>query len=78
MNLHKIYVVHWRDAWRNQSYYGEENDYTALDVVDVGFLMEENDDTVVLASSIEMDKVHSGRHMSVIPWEYIVSMEELV
>lgn len=80
MNKSKIYVVHWIDAWGGGtgSYYREGNDYTGLDVYDVGFVVEENDDTLVLASSIESDKTDSGRNLSVIPWDYIVKMEELV
>ena len=76
----KIYLVRWIDAWAggSSSYYRQGNDYTGLDVYDIGFVMEENDDTLVLCSSVESDAVDAGRSIACIPWEYIVSIEELV
>lgn len=72
----KIYLVRWDDAFGNQGYYHKNNDYTPMQITDIGFVCEENDDTLVLASCWAEDE--SLRHITVIPWEYIVSIEELV
>ena len=42
---------------------------------DIGYVMEENEDCVVMATSISLDS--DPRHINVIPWEFVVSMEEL-
>ena len=73
----KIYLVRWDDAWSNgNGYYREDSDYTPMQMTEIGFVCEENDDTLVLASGWAEDE--SLRHISVIPWEYIISIEELV
>lgn len=72
----KIMVVKWADAWSIGGYYKETNDHTPLLVTDIGFVCEENDDCIVLCMSV--DENDSRRHLVIIPWEYIISMEELV
>lgn len=73
----KIYLVRWDDAWSNgNGYYREHADYTPMQLWDIGFVCEENEDTLVLASCYSEDD--SKRSISIIPWEYIVSIEELV
>ncbi len=73
---HKLYVVTWLDAWSNtSSYYKDDGDYSPMEMVDVGYMMEENDETLVLCSQLTKDG--GARHHMVIPWEYIVKIEEL-
>lgn len=77
MEQPKTYLVRWNDAWRGSSgYYREDGDYTPMQIMDIGFVCEENEDTLVIASCYAEDE--SKRHLSVIPWEYIISIEELV
>jgi len=72
----KLYVVTWKDAWSNSmTYYNEDKSWSPLEVINVGFVMEENDETIVLCSQITPED--SNRHTMVIPWEFIISMEEL-
>ena len=76
--MNKLYIVRWEDAWGNGSaYYKEGNDYTPVNMLDVGWVMEENNETIVLCSCHCPDD-GEYRHVKVIPWKYVVSMEELV
>ena len=73
----RLMVVKWKDAWSSSvTYYNEDNDFSPIVTVDVGFLMEENDETIVLCS--QLCEENRNRHIMVIPWEFIISMEELV
>ncbi len=77
MKDRKLYVVSWNDAWNNgSSYYREGNDYTPMKMKDVGYMMEENDETLVICSQITEDD--QARHIMTIPWEYITDIEELI
>ena len=74
---YKLYVVTWGDAWSTAvRYYDEDDDYTPLVVTNVGWLCEDNDETIVLATSF----AESGalRGVMVIPHADIISIEELV
>ena len=74
---YKIYEVTWIDAWQSgPQYYRDGNDYTPMICKDIGYVMEENEDCVVMATSISLDS--DPRHINVIPWEFVVHMEELV
>ena len=73
-----LYVIEWLDAWHSgASYYSSHEDNTTLTCTDVGFLMEENDEGVVLATSFTEDS-NQYRHVSFFPWEMIISMEVLI
>lgn len=73
----KLYLVEWKDAWSNgMLYYDKDNSHSPIVNLDVGFVMEENDETIVLCSQINVDDLN--RHTMVIPWEFIISMEELI
>lgn len=74
--MQPIYEVTWLDAWHDTGYYGAHKDNTPITCVDIGYLMEENEDGVMLASSFTEDSTQY-RHMSFFPWEMIISMEEL-
>ena len=76
MEKGKIYLVEWFDAWSTGNYYKVANDYTPVVIKNIGFLCEENDDTLVLSSSICEDD--SQRSVFVVPWEYIIKVEELI
>ena len=74
---YKLYEVTWMDAWHSGvRYYHEGDDYAPLICKDVGYVVEENDETIVMASSISDDG--SPRHINVLPWKFILHMEELV
>lgn len=72
----KIMVVKWADAWGSMQYYNKKHDYTPMIMTDVGFLCEENDESIVLCMSWSEDD-DSKRHLTVIPWEFVVSVEVL-
>ena len=76
MKKGKSYLVEWFDAWGNGNYYKEGNDYTPVVICNIGFLCEENDETLVLSSSISEDDAQ--RSVFVVPWEYIIKVEELI
>ena len=71
-----IYLVHWNDAWSTQSYYSKGNDYTSYKSCSIGFMVEENDDTIVISQTSGEDK--QERNLLIIPWEYIESIEQLI
>ena len=74
---HKLYEVTWIDAWESSAqYYYDYNEYTPMLCKDVGYVVEENDDCLVMATSISPSC--APRHVNVLPWEFIVNMEELV
>lgn len=71
-----LYEITWMDAWAAMSsYYKEGDEYGPLHCVDVGYLMEENEETVVIASSLSEGGI--ARHVSVFPWEFVIKVEEL-
>ena len=74
-NKRKLIVVHWLDAWSTSGYYIDGSEHTPLEVQDIGFLMDENEHSIVLAQSV--DENDSARHIVVIPWEMIQKVEEL-
>lgn len=73
----KLYTVKWGDAWGGHLYYKSDEDHSPMVMEDVGWVMEENDETIVLSRSRCLD---DGQHrqLSVIPWVNVISMEELV
>ncbi|MCH7779654.1 MAG: hypothetical protein IH848_02305 [Acidobacteria bacterium] len=71
-----LYEITWIDAYaKTGAYYDEGDDYTPLQCIDVGYLMEENDETLVIAASLSEGGI--ARHISVFPWEFIIKIEEL-
>ena len=72
-----LIIVTWIDAWANHGYYYHGNDYTPEAMQDVGWFMEENDETIVIARSRDLDD-GSSRNLSVIPLVNVVSVEEWV
>ena len=76
--MNKLYIVKWDDAWGGGlSYYKEGRDYTPCLMCDVGWVVEENDKTLVLATSYDEDG-DQYRSLCIIPWDMVVSMEELI
>ena len=76
--MNKLFIVKWDDAWASVgAYYKEGRDYTPMLMCDVGWVVEENDDTIVLATSYDKDG-DQYRNVCIIPWDMIVSMEELI
>ena len=73
----KIYVVRWMDAWASlNTYHDDHGNYTPMVMKDIGFVCEMNDESIVLAQSVS----ESGalRNLTVIPWEFVIDMKELV
>ena len=77
IKVNKLYIITWDDAWVGNRTYDSDNDYSPLRTQDVGWVVEENDETIVIATSFTPD-LESYRHVTVIPWDMVVSMEELV
>jgi len=77
MNKGAIIVIRWQDAWANHGYYSVDNDYTPEVMEDIGWFMEENDDTIVLARSRSPSE-KSYRNLSVIILSDVISIEELI
>ena len=76
--MNTIYEVTWFDAWGNgPGYYQKGDDYTPMTMRDIGYVVEENDETLVLCSGMCTDD-NRYRHLHIIPWDYIVNIEELV
>ena len=70
-----LYTVKWADAWASHDYYGEHSSYGPVIMEDVGWVVEENDETIVLGRS--RSPTGAYRQLSTIPWDMVVSMEEL-
>ena len=73
----KIYIVKWGDAWAAHGYYDSSNSYAPAVMHDIGWLVEENDETIVLCRSRYKDN-DANRSLTVIPWVNVISIEELV
>jgi len=72
----KLYTVKWGDAWSSFNHYHEGNDYSPMVMEDVGWVVEENDETIVLCTSRCLDN-DNKRNLCIIPWCNVISMEEL-
>ncbi len=72
----KLYVVKWGDAWTSFNHYRDDADHSPMVMVDVGWVAEENDETIVLCTSRCLQN-DNQRNLSVIPWCNVISMEEL-
>lgn len=73
----KIYAVQWQDAWsHDDGYYDSNSKYSSMTIIDVGFLCEDTDDGVLLASS---NCIEDGgrRHLKFIPTAMIDSIWEV-
>ncbi len=70
-----LLIVRWQDAWANHGYYTHGSDYTPEIMEDVGWFMEENDKTIVLARSRDPED-DSYRNLSVIILDDVISIEE--
>ncbi len=73
----KLYIVKWGDAWASLNHYREDGDHSPMVMEDVGWVLEETDETIVLCTSRCLDN-DNKRNLSVIPWVNVISMEELV
>ena len=73
---YKLYVVTWGDAWGGDIYYNPQGDNTPIKMTNVGWLCEDNDETVVLCQSFS--ETGRRRDLVVIPHVNIISIEELV
>lgn len=72
----KLCVIKWGDAWANHGYHDADRDYTPAVMVDIGWLVEENDETIVLCRSYSEDDGQK-RNLTVIPWVNVMSYEVL-
>ena len=71
-----LILLTWRDAWCGQAAYDPDHAYTSLETQDIGWLVEENDDGVVMCSS-RCASNNIYRSECFVPWGMIVRMEEL-
>ena len=76
MSRYKLYVVEWIDAWATDAYYNETHDFTPIVMTDVGWLCENNDETIVLCQSYS--ETGRRRTLTTIPHINVVSIVELV
>ncbi len=75
MKRETLIIVRWQDAWANHGYYSQGGNYTPEIMEDVGWFMEENDETIVLARSHDMDD-DTHRNLCVIILDDVISIEE--
>lgn len=73
-----IIEVHWVDAWSNShGRYEEEFDYGKLDMLDIGYFVEEREDGILMCRTNQSDgRAWVGE--TFIPWEMIVTITVLV
>jgi len=72
-----IVLVTWKDAWSNATgHYDPTYDYEALLMEDVGYLVLENDEGILLAHTLQNNKSYRGE--TFLPWEMVVKVEEIV
>ncbi len=71
-----LVVVTWGDAYEHSGYYESVSDHSPLIVKDVGWICEENDETIVLCRSISQSG--QRRILSTIPWCNVIKIEEIV
>lgn len=73
----KLYVVTWGDAYGGaMTYYEKDGDFTPMKMRNVGWVCEENDDTIVLCCSLS--ETGRQRDLVIIPWYNVISMEQLI
>ena len=70
-------IVTWGDAWAMHGYYDPEGDNTPAVMQDVGWIAEENDETIVLYRSRAMEGSEGKRQVSVIPLCNVIKIEEV-
>lgn len=70
-------IVTWGDAWATHEYYHAKDDHDPMPMQDIGWFMEANDETIVLARS-RTESESSYRAVSVIPWVNVITLEVLV
>ena len=71
-----LVIVTWGDAYERGGYYDSGGDHTPLIVKDVGWICEENDETLVLCRSLT--EVGQRKIMCIIPWVNVIRIEEIV
>lgn len=71
----ELVIVTWGDAYASLSYYepNVDRDVTPMIIKDVGWVCEENDETIVLCQSLS--EKGSRRNLSVIPLVNIISID---
>ncbi len=71
----ELLIVTWGDAYASLQYYepGRERDPSPMVIKDVGWLCEENDETIVICSALS--ETGSRRNLSVIPIVNIIDIE---
>ncbi len=75
-NPTRLVIVKWGDAWAKTGYYHTNEYYGSMVMTDVGYVCEENDETIVLCRS--MSETDQQRELSIIPWCNVISVEEVV
>ncbi|KKN32971.1 hypothetical protein LCGC14_0808430 [marine sediment metagenome] len=71
-----LVVVTWGDAYERSGYYEAAADHSPLLIKDVGWVCEENDETIVLCRSLT--EVGQRKILCVIPWCNIIKVEEII
>lgn len=77
MNDPRIVEVKWLDAWSSLEYYKPDADHSGLECSNIGYLGELGEDSLIMYSSYA-ECIASRRGVMVIPWEYVISIEELI
>ena len=73
---YKLYVVTWGDAYGGEMYYSAAGNHSPMVMTNVGWLCEDNDETIVLSQSFS--ETGRRRDLIIIPHVNIISIEELV
>ena len=75
--MNKLLIITWDDAWSNAAgYYDTTYTYKPISCVEVGWLVEDNDEGMVLCTS--MSEQVGYRKETFIPHGMITKIEELI
>ncbi len=75
--MKKLYIVTWGDSWGGPRHYEEGMDTSPMIMMDVGWVMEQSDETITLAMCHSPD-TGAYRNLAIIPWVNVIKMEELI
>lgn len=68
--------VQWFDAWGTSGYLDTFDDRTAMRHHQIGYIVDETEETLVLAASINENDRY--RDINFIPWVNVIKIEEIV
>ena len=82
MTQPQVVLVHWIDAWANSAgYYDSSYAYESLPMIDIGYLVKENDAGILTSRCIQFDRkdetYRRHRGESFTPWEMVTKVEIL-